>query len=119
MNYKINMSRGEALILEHDELEFLLTSAQQLVVYRQDNGKIEKTINKAHIVSIVPDTDSEEGISDRLALPEKEADRGAVIEELEAIKNKKPWSLGVAVSYLPNKLVSDEYIRYMSQTADK
>ena len=92
MIYKINLSKGEVLSLNEKELEFILKSPDQIVVFRKDNGSISKVINKAHIVSVLPDYEAIEGIGEDRQLEERQPNLLAVESELDKIREKKPWA---------------------------
>lgn len=66
MKYKINMSEGESISADEEMVEFINDSSSQMITFRKDSGVISKIINKAHIVSILPDYDSQEGSSERI-----------------------------------------------------
>lgn len=91
MNYKAIMSKGPDLSLSSIMLEKIMEGQAKLISF-SENGKIQKIINCAHIVSIVPDYDSEEGfISEDRQLEEQKPDPEKVSNALDDLKEKRPW----------------------------
>lgn len=93
MIYRLVMSRGAELEIDEAMVNEIFNSDEQLIAFRR-NKKLEKIINKAHIVSITLDYESLEGLGEDRMLPEKQPNHKKVVDQLNNLAEKKPWSVG-------------------------